>query len=243
MGMRGMRFLVPLGAALFLTACGDVSLPSLGSSQPQSPMLSGATRGAKLAHAMPTADKREVERSAFVVTTSRRKKPDSIWSSNRTGTVGKVTAGPAFLVGLNSGKEIEAPVDLDITVPLEERAGNYVTTANTNVRLAPRVDGAKVKTLSNGTVIRVLGYDRASDWYLVAQGNRVIGYMYGKYMTRVEGGDVLLAGGAPSFPQICRQLTFEMTMADGRQDAWVNGACRKQREGWRIVGGRSLDVS
>ncbi|TNE58265.1 MAG: SH3 domain-containing protein, partial [Alphaproteobacteria bacterium] len=224
-------------AFLFLSACTQMGGYSHTGRHLQT-TLAGAESGSRYAATMMGADITKITETAWRAVEARSGTTSLSWSSVYSGATGKVSAGPNYLVGFNAGEEIEAPIDLDTTPFLAPEAGMFVTQSNTNVRLSPRVDGPKVTMLALGAEIKAVARDPISNWYLVAKDGKVIGYVFGDLITRMEGGELLLAGGEPSQPRLCRELTYTMTLGTGEKDAWVNGACKQAGSNWRVIGGR-----
>ncbi len=242
--VRGLsRLLLCLSIVGILSACADIYVGGPWSGGRQQPFLSGAESGARLSSVFDRTDRREIHKAAYHVTDSPAGSPKMAWQNSLTGNRGIVSSGATFLVGFNSGEEIEAPVRLDTSPFLEPLAQTYVTTTNANVRLSPNTEGQRVRTLPEQTSVQAVGHDRINDWYLVAIDNRIIGYIYGPLLIRVEGDGLLLAGGDPAQPRLCRELTYEVTLSNGQRDAWTNGACRSGDNTWAIVGGRPLDLT
>lgn len=233
----GLRFPGILFVFSLLAACAGTPDGARGPTP-----LKGAESGAKLAWALSASDLDELHRVTGQVASSSSSAPNLKWRNNQTGTKGRVKGGAVLLVGFNSGEEIEAPMYLDTRVALEPIAGSYATPSNTNVRLAPSLKGARALMLAKNTQVRALARTPERDWVLVAQKEKVIGFIFASLLTKVGGGDLLLSGGGAKQPELCRELTYDITLNSGRTDAWVNGACKTNGSGWKIVGGRSLKI-
>ncbi|TNE42562.1 MAG: SH3 domain-containing protein [Alphaproteobacteria bacterium] len=227
---------------LFLSACAEMSGYSRTARHYQT-TLPGAESGSRYATTMMGADVKQISETAWRAVEARSGSTSLSWSSVYSGATGKVSAGPNYLVGFNAGEEIEAPVDLDTTPYMAPEAGKFVTMSNTNVRLSPGLSGAKVMMLALGDEVQAIAREPSSNWVMVAKGDQVIGYVFGDLISRVEGGELLLAGGEPKQPRLCRELTYTMTLGTGEKDAWVNGACKQNGSDWRVVGGRALEVA
>jgi hypothetical protein len=72
---------------------------------------------------------------------------------------------------------------------------------------------------------------------LVARHGEVVGYMSTDFLEQREGGDVLLAGGAPREPVYCRAFEQRLTLRDGARDQWQGTACLSPRGEWRVQRG------
>lgn len=205
--------------------------------------LPGAENGSRYASIMMGQDIRQIALTAWQAIETPSASARMSWASPISGAAGDVTAGPNYLVGFNAGEEIEAPINLDTRSYLAPAAGSFITHENSNVRLAPSLRGEKVIILEKGVELQAIAHEQAANWYLVAVKGRVIGYVFGDLVTRIEGGELLLAGGEPVQPKLCRELTYTLTTGAGEKDAWINGACKEAGRDWRIVGGRSLEVA
>jgi hypothetical protein len=230
--------------SLFLSGC--VELGSSGWSEPRlqrQTSLAGAESGSRYALTLMSGDIQKIEQAAWSAVMTQAETRQISWSGAYGSANGNVTAGPNYLIGFNSGEEIEAPIDLDTSPYLTPSAGAYVTHSNSNIRLSPSLDGSKVTMLEKGAELTVIAREEQTNWLLVASQGRVIGYVFGELVTRIEGGDLLLAGGEPAQPKLCRELTYSMTLNTGDKDAWVNGACKQSGRDWHIVGGRALELA
>lgn len=203
--------------------------------------LKGAEAGSVLADFLPGTDIRMLSKTAWTALNRPEGAEEVAWSNYSTGTSGTVHPGPAYLVGFNAGEEINAPLTLDIRAYLDPAAGNFTAIKNANVRLSPSVEGVKVAMLEIGDGVQVVAQESQANWYLIAQNQRVIGYVFGPLLSRLEGGDLLLAGGDALMPRICREMSYSLTLPNGDTDAWVNGACRSADESWHVVGGQPID--
>ena len=241
--MRKMRPIFLTGL-LVLTGCVDLSMPDYNRSRPASQVsLDGAETGSRLATGLMWSDREQISRTAWAAIESQGDLSRLTWSNPASGTHGSVSPGPLYLIGFNSGEEIEAPLRLDTNPYLVPAAGAYITNANTNVRLSPSLQGVKVIMLAEGKEVTVLGHQTETDWYLIAVDDRVIGYVFGSLLTQIEGGNLLLAGGEAKQPKLCRELTYSLLLITGQNDAWVNGACREGDGDWRVFGGRAIEVA
>jgi len=241
--VRKLRSIIIAGL-IALTGCVDIAISDIARSRPAAQVtLDGAETGSRLATGLMWGDIKQISRTAWAAVESQGGANRLNWSNPSSGTHGTVSSGPIYLIGFNSGEEIEAPLRLDTNPYLVPAAGAYVTNANTNVRLSPSVAGQKVRMLAEGEEVTVLAHEPETDWYLIAVDDRVIGYVFGPLLTRIEGGDLLLAGGEPKQPKLCRELTYSLLLITGQNDAWVNGACREGDEGWRVYGGRAIEVA
>ena len=210
---------------------------------PAVPGLEGATSGSRFLDFLVASDKREIDRAAWIATQSTIAHGAAAWTNNETGSSGSVKPGVVYLVGFNAGAEIESPVYLDTTPMLEPIAGNYITTSNSNVRLAPEIRAPRNALVEKDTRVSVIAYEPTRRWYLIAQDNKVLGYVFADLITKIEGGDLLLAGGDRQTPRLCRELTYKMLFKTGSEDEWLNGACRQGHDDWSIVGGRALEAA
>lgn len=239
-----MRSAVLLGLALLLAGCGTLNLPGgryIG--QRQAPLLDNATSGSRFDDFLIWSDRREVERSAWTAAGALTPRAEVLWENPATGSSGSVRSGVVYLVGFNAGAEVEAPVGLDTSVLLEPAAGNYITNANANVRLAPQKNAQRSTLIRRGNRLKVFAREPVEGWYLVASGDRVVGYIHGALLDKVDGGDLLLAGGTAQYPKICRELTYKMKFSTGKSNEWLNGVCREKKQNWIVIGGRSLKAA
>jgi hypothetical protein len=189
------------------------------------------------------SDIKHISRTAWAAVESQENAGRLTWSNPDSGTHGSVSSGPLYLIGFNSGEEIVAPLRLDTSPYLVPAAGDFITNANSNVRLSPSIKGSKVVMLPEGKRVTVLGHQEETDWFLIAVDDKVIGYVFGPLLTRIEGGDLLLAGGEARQPKLCRELTYSLLLTTGQSDAWVNGACRVGGGRWFVVGGRAIEIA
>lgn len=240
----GVQAVIVSGLALVISGCGSMDFSGGGfGGQRKVSHLDNASSGSRFESFLVWTDRREVDTAAWTATHALTPHSEVAWSNAETGSSGSVRSGVVYLVGFNAGAEVEAPVGLDTSVLLDPVAGNYVTNANANIRLAPRTDGEKATLLTRGNRVKVIARDPIEGWYLVASGRRVVGYIYGDLLDKVGGGDTLLAGGAAQYPKICRELTYKIRFSAGKSDEWLNGVCREGRKNWAIVGGRSLEAA
>jgi hypothetical protein len=235
--------LLGLCTVLFLTGCSQIRFPDRMTPQRGAVFLDDASSGSRHRDFLTWSDRREIDKAAWAATISEVPRTPSTWKNDATGSSGTVRPGTVFLVGFNSGSEIEAPLSLDTSPRLEPTAGDYVTTANTNVRLSPRVRGKKALLLPEGSIIKAVAYEPIERWYLVAKDDRVLGYVYAELVTKTSGGDLLLAGGGKQYAKLCRELTYKMLFSTGTKDEWLNGACKEGSKTWKIVGGRALQAA
>lgn len=233
-----------LGSALVLAGCETLELTGgkfMG--QRQTPLLEKAASGSRFETFLVWSDRREIDMAAWTAAEALTPRAEVSWENLATGSFGSVRSGVVYLVGFNAGAEVEAPVGLDTSFMLDPAAGNYVTNANANVRLAPRMDAQKATLLRRGNRVKVIAREAADGWFLVASGNRVVGYVYGDLIDKVGDGDLLLAGGDAQFPRLCRELTYKMTFSTGKSNEWLNGACREGKQKWAVIGGRPLEAA
>lgn len=241
-GLSGL--IAVLALSMVLSACETLDRAGRQlSSFRQTDWLENSSSGSRYVSYLVLSDKREIDKAAWIAVESQSAHVEIPWTNPATESKGSVRSGVVYLVGFNAGAEIEAPVGLDTSVLLEPSAGDYITTANANVRLSPQVDGERVTLLRRGNRVKVIAHEPAQGWYLVTSADRVIGYVYASLLERSDGGDLLLAGGDIQYPRLCRELTYKMEFSSGAMDEWLNGACREKSERWSIVGGRTLEAA
>lgn len=160
-----------------------------------------------------------------------------------SGATGTITVGPLVLVGLDNGADIAAPLGVDTRPSIEARGGTYSVQKTANVRLGPSTNAKIADQLAAGTRVRAVGHDKASDWYLVARGEQVLGYVFGPLIKEIPGDDLVLAGASPGPLMACREVTYRVVVPGGARSAWVNGACRRGGAGWAVVGGEAIPTS
>lgn len=167
-----------------------------------------------------------------------------IWYNRRSGAEGEVIAGAAYLENVDyaRGRGLAAPVGLETRWALEPAQGDYTTTARTNLRLGASTASSIVGTLEEGTVLEAVGNVEGAPWMLVARHGEAIGYMSTEFLEQREGGDVLLAGGAPREPVYCRSFEQRLTLPGSRRDQWTGSACRSRGGIWRVEGPRGPGV-
>lgn len=248
--VRQSAILKPLSRAMVLCSvlilAGCETLEFTGGKfigQRQAPLLENAASGSQFETYLVWSDRREVDKAAWAAAEALTPRAEVTWQNPATGSSGAVRSGVVYLVGFNAGAEVEAPVGLDTSFMLDPAAGNYVTNANANVRLAPGMDAERATLLRRGNRVKVIASEPADGWFLVTSGNRVVGYVYADLLDKVDGGDLLLAGGDAQFPKLCRELTYKMKFSTGKSNEWLNGACREGKQKWTVVGGRSLEAA
>lgn len=242
--VKGLSQAVAVCLALILTGCGTLELPGgkfIG--KRQTPLLENAATGSRFDTFLVWSDRREIDMAAWTAAEALTPRAEVSWENPATGSFGSVRSGIVYLVGFNAGAEVEAPVGLDTSFMLDPAAGNYVTNANANVRLAPGMDAPRATLLRRGNQVKVIAREASDGWFLVTSGSRVVGYVYGDLLDKVGGGDLLLAGGDAQFPKLCRELTYKMQFSTGKSNEWLNGACREGKQEWTVVGGRSLKAA
>ncbi len=164
------------------------------------------------------------------------------------------------------GNLVILPEGLKIDVPIEPMGIRGKPNANTNVRNGPGTDYDVVQTVPKGTVIQLLGTAAKTEWVLIAKDAKALGYMFGPLIdadqSEADGGkpevavpvvdletgespqktytenelDVLLAGGEPRPPTLCRHVRHRVTDRKGRLYEWPATACRIGPSHWRIMG-------
>lgn len=238
------RILILALLVLGLTGCGtfDFSDRSFKSSR-KVVWLENSASGSRFEDFLVWSDRREIDTAAWSAATAETSDGVSTWSNPVTGSSGSVRTDVVYLVGFNSGVEIKAPVDLDVSVLLKPVAGDYITNANANVRLSPSVNGEKASLLVRGNRVKVIAQEQVRGWYLVTSSDRVVGYVFADLLDKVDGGDLLLVGGDVQYPKLCRELTYKMKFSSGKSDEWLNGVCREKNRRWSVVGGRSLGAA
>lgn len=69
----------------------------------------------------------------------------------------------------------------------------FVTVANANIRLAPKVSAQLVTTLARGTQIRTVGKVKGGDWYLIARDGKELGYVFGPLVAPANSQQAIAA--------------------------------------------------
>lgn len=236
-----IRLVVVAGAALLLSGCISFDFPERLLPRASGKHLEGAAAGARYESFLSYSDRRAVEKAALAAVEDPEARKAFEWDNPSTGSFGSVRANVVYLIGFNAGAEIEAPLGLDTSPYLEPGAGDYITTANTNVRLSPSLKGERSTLLPEGSRIKVIALEPVNRWYLIAHDSKVIGYVFADLIVKTEGGDLLLAGGDQQVPKLCREVVYKMNFKTGKKDEWLNGACREGGGEWTIVGGRALE--
>lgn len=234
---------VILGMAMLggCTTLGDISRSV---EQPSQRFLAGAERGASpsITSRLSEADKQEIRMVALRTLNDpmvNNRVPLRLPSGQRMSIV----AGPAYLVDLDGGTTVKTPVNLETETVLEPKAGDFVTTTNSNVRSGPSTEFTILTTLNRNTRVRALGKAENANWLLVARGDEALGYIFGNLLKPVGGGDLLLAGGSSGRLRICRELTYLYPAQGAASRGWYNGACRIGKGNWLVEGGEPLPTS
>lgn len=199
--------------ALALGAC--ASLPSGGGSEnfaansALAPQMSGSDRralSAAFVQAMETGETRQ-------------------WRGGNA--VGFVSPGDYSFGNLLADQTRRIPVirkDIVRDETVETELGQYVLVRNSNIRLGPGTDFAKLQTLSSGEGVEGVGAVIGKPWMLIAKDGVIIGYVHQNLVTKAPGTELELAGGPHRRPALCRSFSQRMNIYSSR-DEWEGAAC------------------
>ncbi len=215
---------ITLVLALSLVACASGSISGGGA------LVEGTPVASRLARSdLPDAD------SAVKAALNAPGSTAAPWRG-RSGNSGTVTPGDVLIAGLSDGGEMyPAPPGLFVNAPVETALGDFRVARSANFRLGPNTSYRRLGTLGAGTTVRALGRDNSSDWYLIANSGRIMGYIYGPLMEKVSSGELMLAGGPTVTPDYCRAFTHEVRLRDGETDVWRGTACRGKAGYWSLA--------
>jgi len=235
-----LRSALLLILSLSLAACGGVSYGGFWDERDgraPNANVEGVTYGSSYSGSLTFSDVSYMS-DAFLNTMLGEEGTSRAWSNGRTGASGEVIAGTPFLQNVDyaRGSRLRAPVGIQTNWVLEPAQGDYTATANTNLRLGASTSSSISATLDEGTVVEAVGRVRGSPWMLVARHSEAIGYMSTDFLEQREGGDVLLAGGAPREPVYCRAFEQRLSLRGGMRDQWSGIACQNRRGTWRVEG-------
>lgn len=189
---------------------------------------------------------------------------ESSWATSN-GTKGTVTAGPPTLEGIVAldGGLLPVPFRLTADRPLEPVRRTARTRSNVNVRMGPDTEYERLTTISKDSAIEIVAEVSASDWVLVAQEGRALGYLYGRLLRDVEDLDdsaalesgrlpdledgaaqardyslaeldQALAGAEPLVPALCRPIRQTLRRVDGWTQSWDALVCRITEDRWEV---------
>jgi len=227
-----------LGAALAMAGCVTVdSARDRFQRRPSVETVEGIGWGSNYERFLTGRDESKMS-EAFLRAMSGPLNDGRHWRTRRTGASGEIVGGEAYLQNVDyaRGQQPTAPLDLSTDYQLEPAQGDYTLLSNTNVRLGPSTSDSIVETMDQGTVVEAVGSVRGLDWMLMARDGEIIGYMYAPLLEQREGGDLLLAGGAPRTPTYCRRYVQELRLEGGIRDRWEGAACRNARGYWYVDG-------
>jgi len=236
--MQYFKTIILVGLALAVSGCVTMdSAKDRFRGRASTEIVSGVTWGSGYARFLTRRDEAKMS-EAFLRAMNGPVGDGRHWRTGRTGTMGEIIGGRAFLMNVDyaRGEELVAPLNLSTDYQLEPVQGDYTLLSNTNVRLGASTSAAVVDTLDQGTVVEAVGHVRGLDWMLMARDGAVIGYMYASLLEQRDGGDLLLAGGAPRTPTYCRRFIQELRLSDGVRDHWEGAACRNTRGRWYVEG-------
>lgn len=206
---------------------------------PSGGALPGLDRNSAIRSALSNEDREGMSRAALQLLQSGQTNATQGWQT-RSGDSGTVRIGSPVLVGLDSlsGAPIPAPADIDTTTPLSEATGNYAAKQTVNVRLAPSTQAPVAQTLSPGTIVRA--YAKAAEWLLVGNSDAVYGYASSTLFEARGGGEPVLAGGRARRPRLCRDVSLQVSLANGQRDLWSSLVCKTDGGGWEVPPERGL---
>ena len=136
---------------------------------------------------------------------------------------GWVKAGDHMLGNLGP-TYLPFPERLYLGDPFETDLGLYALTRNSNVRLGPSTDYPVLEMLDAGAGVDVVGRVIGKPWMLVAQDDRVRGYVHADLMIKAPGTELDLAGGPTRTARACRAFEQRLSFG-GRSDRWRGVAC------------------
>lgn len=233
------RLVLVLMASLAASACGGVQYgsPRWGYEQGPTAQVDGIAYGSTYGSQLTFSDIGYMS-DAFIGAMAADVGTSRVWANGRTGARGEVIAGEAFLENVDyaRGRRLRAPVGLETRWMLEPAQGDYTTTTNTNVRLGASTSSLLAGTLPEGSVVEAIGAAQDAPWMLVARNGEVIGYMHTDFLEQREGGDLLLAGGAPRQPMYCRSYEQSLSLRNGPSDRWRGDACQTSFGTWQVQG-------
>ncbi|MCP5432153.1 MAG: SH3 domain-containing protein [Alphaproteobacteria bacterium] len=234
-GVGRIPLALALCGALSLAACADSIGVLLGPEE----AVRGASVGTELGYWLKISDREALATALAAALTSPDASAEQRWHNPRTGASGTLAVSPSFFTALEAmgGRDIEAPVTLDSSIPLLPDAGHYAVQSNSNVRQGPSRNAGLITMLPKGTQVTVLGVtERETGWALVARGAHVLGYVYLPLLAQETGGEppLVLAGGDARLPILCRRFSSEVKLAEGRIDRWDGTACRERDGRWAV---------
>lgn len=147
------------------------------------------------------------------------------WSNPEAGTSGEVT------VTAQKQEQAAVPVvvlkdEVQELPPVDLIGRTYVATAEANVRGGPGTDYKTVESLIAGEQVNVVGKVRGKDWFMVSQGDVIIGYV----------STTLLAEPATPLPKLVDQP--KPTGAVVEQTVQVERTCRTAEHRVRLADGQ-----
>jgi len=248
-GVSDMQWRLPLitFSALTLAACGGVNygggLWDRDGRGAPSAHVAGIAYGSAYESYLTSSDVAYMS-DAFLTVMNTEEGTRRDWVNHRTGAQGEIIAGEPFLQNVDYARSgrLRAPVGLETRWALEPAQGDYSSTSNTNVRLGASTSAPVVSTLTEGSVVEAIGSVHGAPWMLVARHGEVVGYMHTDFLEQREGGDVLLAGGAPRAPIYCRVYDQRLVLRDGPRDSWSGTACLSRNGRWDVQGARGPGV-
>lgn len=147
------------------------------------------------------------------------------WSNPEAGTSGEVTV----IEQKQETAAVPVPVlkdSVEALPPVDLIGKTYVATAEANVRGGPGTDYKVVKGLVAGEQVNVVGKVRGQDWYMVSQGDVIIGYV----------STTLLAAPATPAPKLTDQPKPAGAVVE--QTVEVERTCRTAEHRVRLPDGQ-----
>ena len=217
-----LRILASMSVALLLAACETSGFFGAGSLGGNSSMFQSLGRTDK-----------GMARNAILKALDAPGNKAVRWRNPLTGNEGAVKPGSALVAGLSDdGLMYAAPAGIATTVPLETALGVYQLNRNSNIRLGPSTSERRLNTLGKGTKVTALGRHNSSNWYLIGQGEKVLGYIYGDLISQTGSSDAMLMGGPTVKPNYCRSYSHTITLRGGRSDTVGETVCRRSSGSW-----------
>lgn len=201
--------------------------------------LAGYWLGGKMSEKLSGRDKEGIAKATEQAVNTGQ---TTTWKNPDTGMATKVSVKDAPSGSNNDNSD--KPYEIDEIPELEFVNSYYRPKTHTNVRGGPGTEYRVRHTLSDGTLVPVIGRVVDSNWVLISENGVGSGFVYAPLLEldadQSQAGNALrhsmAEGIQPDHYQIatqtCRDITQQVVLADGSSDSHTFRACQQPNGTW-----------
>lgn len=211
--------------------------------------LAGAWLGSEVGASLDRSDRLAIEQESAKALASAQDGQSVNWRNPDNGVSAKITPSNSRvedrLVTVNRDKRVVAPPRMILI------GKTFEAVKNANLRAGPSTRHEIIGSLRTGEAFDAVGRLRDSDWILVGQGNRSIGYIFGPLAQPAAVSKTPELRKAVNLDEIkldknvisdqvavkteCRTINYDVTTKDGRAVRENFDACKGSDGAWEIL--------